>query len=227
MIYDLWIINHHDWFNDLKSLKSNQPNFDLLFRFIIQLSSDLAEHCNLRHTNTRWLGQLYEPATLSGVVGGSGVVKMLLVVVRTVVVDTLLTEAGCLWPDDGRLLWLFLEHFLEVKAQREQSQGRSTYLLDGFRLEARTGVALSLASRAVLADSISGYCLPVQRPRKSSLSTDQNMTPPNPFSRTYWAYVWRLMDTVSHRLNQFVGSRPLTFLAAISSSSKPTHSPSL
>ena len=38
MIYDLWIIN------DLKSLKSNQPNFDLRFRFLIQLLSDLAEH---------------------------------------------------------------------------------------------------------------------------------------------------------------------------------------
>ena len=41
MIYDLWIINHHRRFTDLKSLNSNQPKFDL--RFIIQLSNDLAE----------------------------------------------------------------------------------------------------------------------------------------------------------------------------------------
>ena len=46
MIYDLWIINHHRWLKDLKSLKSNQPKFELRFRFIIQLTSDLAEHCS-------------------------------------------------------------------------------------------------------------------------------------------------------------------------------------
>ena len=44
MIYDLWIINQNRWFNDLKSVKSNQPKFVLRFRFIIQLSRDLAEH---------------------------------------------------------------------------------------------------------------------------------------------------------------------------------------
>ena len=49
MIYDLWIISHHRWFKDLKSLESNQPEFDLRFRFIIQLSSDLAAHFDVDH----------------------------------------------------------------------------------------------------------------------------------------------------------------------------------
>ena len=62
MIYDLWIINHHRWFNDLKSLESNLPKFDLRFRFIIQLSSDLNEH---------WTGQLPPSTPLDGTVHDS------------------------------------------------------------------------------------------------------------------------------------------------------------
>ena len=43
VINDLRFMSHK-WFNDLKSLEQNQPKFDLLFKFIIQLSSNLAQH---------------------------------------------------------------------------------------------------------------------------------------------------------------------------------------
>ena len=74
MIYDLRFINHHRWFTDLKSLKSNQPNFYLRFRFIIQSSTDLAEHCKLgvkveigRAIEMEWhsIGTLIESANLT------------------------------------------------------------------------------------------------------------------------------------------------------------------